>query len=53
MGPRLAITILSATRELERIVSAQEDDDIIMTDDTDCNSWGVGHRHDMVIACAA
>ncbi|KIJ67032.1 hypothetical protein HYDPIDRAFT_174300 [Hydnomerulius pinastri MD-312] len=31
MGPRLAVSILSATRELERIVSAHEDDDITMS----------------------
>ncbi|KIK92185.1 hypothetical protein PAXRUDRAFT_58810, partial [Paxillus rubicundulus Ve08.2h10] len=30
MGPRLAITILSATKELEKIVSAHADDDIVM-----------------------
>ncbi|KAF9234235.1 hypothetical protein BU15DRAFT_79256 [Melanogaster broomeanus] len=51
MGPRLAITILSATRELERIVSAQEDD--MMMDDTDYDHWGIGHGHDMGVACAA
>ncbi|KAI6123305.1 hypothetical protein EDD17DRAFT_1466596 [Pisolithus thermaeus] len=35
MGPRLAVTMLTATRELERIVSAAaEDDDSIMEDDS-------------------
>lgn len=46
MGPRLAIGILSATRELERIVSAHEDDDVMMGDETEPNTrsalWGLG-----------
>lgn len=56
MGPRLAIAILSATRELEKIVSAHEDDDVMMGDETEPTigpaRWGLGR--DMVpIACGA
>ncbi|KAN0093399.1 hypothetical protein V8E55_004183 [Tylopilus felleus] len=43
MGPRLAIAILSATKELERIVSAHEDDDVMMGDETEPttrSAWG-------------
>ncbi|KAF8841792.1 hypothetical protein BDN67DRAFT_488826 [Paxillus ammoniavirescens] len=53
MGPRLAIAILSATKELEKIVSAHADDDVVMTDDMDCNSWGIGFGRDMVVTCSA
>jgi len=36
MGPRLAVSILTATRELEQIVASQMDvdSDIVMVDDT-------------------
>jgi len=30
MGPRLAVSILSATRELERIVERDQDGDVVM-----------------------
>ncbi|KAH0832887.1 hypothetical protein J3R83DRAFT_11839 [Lanmaoa asiatica] len=56
MGPRLAIAILSATRELERIVSAHEDDDVMMGDETEPTPrsarWGL--ERDMVaVPCGA
>jgi len=43
MGPRLAVSILTATRELERIVASQMevDGDISMTDSTLSKSWVV------------
>jgi hypothetical protein len=56
MGPRLAIAILSATRELELIVSAHEDDDVMMGDETEPTTrsarWGLG-RDMVAVACAA
>ena len=55
MGPRLAIAILSATRELERIVSAHEDDDVTMGDETEHiarSNWGLG-RDMMAVLCGA
>ncbi|KAG6370824.1 hypothetical protein JVT61DRAFT_11035 [Boletus reticuloceps] len=56
MGPRLAIEILSATRELERIVSAHQDDDVMMGDETESNTrsafWGLG-RDMMAVPCGA
>jgi len=41
MGPRLAVSILTATRELERIVASQldADDDVVMLDGTLSSSW--------------
>jgi hypothetical protein len=43
MGPRLAVSILTATRELERIVASQieVDNDVSMTDSTLSKSWVV------------
>jgi hypothetical protein len=43
MGPRLAVSILTATRELERIVASQMevDNDVSMTDSTLSKSWVV------------
>ena len=56
MGPRLAISILSATRELEQIVSAHEDDDVTMGDDTEPTvrpeTWGLG-RDMVAVPCGA
>lgn len=56
MGPRLAIAILSATRELERIVSAHEDDDVMMGDETEpttrSSRWGLG-RDLVAVPCGA
>ena len=55
MGPRLAIAILSATKELERIVSAHEDDDVMMGDETEPttrSAWGLG-RELMAVPCGA
>lgn len=53
MGPRLAIAILSATRELERIVSAHEDDDVMMGDETEPTTrWGLG-RDMVAVSCGA
>lgn len=56
MGPRLAIAILSATRELERIVSAHEDDDVTMGDETEPavspGRWALG-RDMMAVPCGA
>lgn len=56
MGPRLAIAILSATRDLERIVSAHEDDDVTMGDDTEPTmrsaAWGLG-RDLVAVPCGA
>lgn len=56
MGPRLAIAILSATRELERIVSAHEDDDVMMGDETEPSTrsarWDLG-RDMMAVPCGA
>ena len=55
MGPRLAIAILSATRELEQIVSAHEDDDVMMGDESEPTTrsaiWGLGR--DMAVPCGA
>ena len=52
MGPRLAIAILSATRELERIVSSHEDDDVMMGDETEPTRWGLG-RDMLAVPCGA
>lgn len=53
MGPRLAIAILSATRDLERIVSAHEEEDVMMGDETDSvRSWGLG-RDMVAVPCGA
>ena len=48
MGPRLAVSILTATRELERIVASQMevDNDFSMKDGTSGKSWVVIHGED-------
>ncbi|KAH7884484.1 hypothetical protein F5I97DRAFT_1459366 [Phlebopus sp. FC_14] len=53
MGPHLAVSILSATRELERIVSAHEDEDVAMADDNQGVPWVLMRGQDMVIDCRA
>ncbi|KAG8213454.1 hypothetical protein J3R82DRAFT_11971 [Butyriboletus roseoflavus] len=56
MGPRLAIAILSATKELERIVSAHEDDDVMMGDEAESTTrsarWGLGQEM-VAVRCGA
>ncbi|KAF7976622.1 hypothetical protein HWV62_2298 [Athelia sp. TMB] len=41
MGPRLAVSILTATRDLEQIVASCTDNDVQMADGTVSNSWVV------------
>jgi len=41
MGPRLAVSILTATRELEQMVASCVDNDVQMADGTVSNSWVV------------
>ncbi|KAG6332313.1 hypothetical protein ID866_6777 [Astraeus odoratus] len=63
MGPRLAVAILTATRELERIVSAAgcEEEDVVMADDfpmppsTPTRCWRVVHdpRGQGIVHCGA
>jgi len=57
MGPRIALSIMSATQELEKIVSKQswQDADIIMADGTGTsNSWVVVPGEDWeMIDCGA
>lgn len=46
MGPRLAVAILTATRELERIVyAAHDDDDVLMVDP---GHWAPPRGQDLV-----
>lgn len=56
MGPRLAVSILTATRELERIVASQieSDGDVPMIDATLANPWVVVPGEDWeMVDCAA
>ncbi|KAI6042918.1 hypothetical protein EDC04DRAFT_865594 [Pisolithus marmoratus] len=50
MGPRLAVAMLTATRELERIVSAAADDDDSIMDDDTLVMPPVGGRHWRVVS---
>lgn len=50
MGPRLAVAMLTATRELERIVSAAADDDDSIMDDDTLLMPPVGGRHWRVVS---
>jgi hypothetical protein len=55
MGPRLAVSMLTATRELERIIAAQIDrdnNDVQMADGTLSKSWVVLEDWDMVDCCS-
>lgn len=54
MGPRLAVSMLTATRELERIIAAQidRDNDVQMMDGTLGKSWVVVEDWDMVDCCS-
>ena len=54
MGPRLAVSMLTATRELERIIAAQidRDNDVQMMDGTLGRPWVVGEDWDMVDCCS-
>lgn len=50
MGPRLAVAMLTATRELERIVSAAADDDDSTMEDDSLMMPPVGGRHWRVVS---
>lgn len=50
MGPRLAVAMLTATRELERIVSAAADDDDSIMEDDSLMMPPVGGRHWRVVS---
>ena len=61
MGPRPAVAVMTAMRELERIVSAAayEDDDIVMADETPRppsstgRYWRVTHTRGSMVQCGA
>ena len=54
MGPRLAVSILTATRELEHLIAAQidRDNDVQMMDGMLNKSWVVVEDWDMVDCCS-
>jgi len=54
MGPRLAVSILTATRELEQIVASaiDADNDYTMADGTFNKSW-IGEQDWEMVDCSA